>query len=126
MLLGDRLPVGIHVIRGGGDRPSADHQVDPFGFARIVVVEQQLWFFGEDRLAILVVAILHRTRAADYLLGRDAVTHDGRRAISGSDVRTLRLWDLEGGEKLAAFTGDGDMLSCAFTPEDGQLLPGTK
>ncbi len=34
-----------------------------------------------------------------------AVTADGRRALSGSDDRTLRLWDLVTGETLRILEG---------------------
>ena len=45
-----------------------------------------------------------------------AVTPDGRRAVSGSDDRTFRLWDLATGKQLAVFTGDGQFTCCAVTP----------
>jgi WD40 repeat protein len=35
-----------------------------------------------------------------------ALTADGKRAVSGSDDKTLRVWDLEGNRCLAAFTCD--------------------
>jgi WD40 repeat protein len=34
------------------------------------------------------------------------VTPDGRRAVSGSNDRTLKLWNLERGTVLATFTAD--------------------
>ena len=37
-----------------------------------------------------------------------AVTPDGRRAVSGSDDRTLKVWDLEQGALLATLEGHGD------------------
>ena len=51
----------------------ADHEVDAFGFACIVVVEQQPGFLNENRLAIFVVTILRLARAAHDLLGRNAI-----------------------------------------------------
>ena len=36
-----------------------------------------------------------------------AVTPDGRRAVSGSDDRTLKVWDLEQGALLATLEGHG-------------------
>ena len=54
-------------------RAAADHQVDAFGFAGVVVVEQQLGFFGEHGFAVLVIAILGATHGADDLFRRDAV-----------------------------------------------------
>jgi WD40 repeat protein len=35
-----------------------------------------------------------------------AVTPDGRRAVSGSSDKTLKVWDLERGTLLATFTAD--------------------
>ena len=39
---------------------------------------------------------------------------DGRRAVSASDDRTLKAWDLQSGAIVAAFTCDGAAYSCAF------------
>ena len=38
-----------------------------------------------------------------------AVTPDGRRAVSGSDDQTLRLWDLESGQTLRTLEGHTDV-----------------
>jgi WD40 repeat protein len=53
-----------------------------------------------------------------------AVMPDGRRAVSASMDRTLRLWDLESGKEIAAFTGEGDMLSCAIVPDRQMIIAG--
>jgi WD40 repeat protein len=37
-----------------------------------------------------------------------AALPDGRRALSASADKTLKLWDLETGNPLAAFTADSD------------------
>ena len=50
-----------------------------------------------------------------------ALTADGRRAVSASDDRTLKVWDIESGKMIASFTGESYMLSCAFSP-DGQTI----
>ena len=39
------------------ERPTPDHQVDALGLAGIVVVQQKLRLLGQDRLAVLVVAV---------------------------------------------------------------------
>jgi len=38
---------------------------------------------------------------------------DGRRALSASADKTLKLWDLETGNPLAAFTADSDLFAVA-------------
>src|SRR5882757_1917491 len=54
-------------------RPAADHQVNAFGFAGIVIVEQHFRFLGQERFAVLVVTILCLARGADDLLGGNAI-----------------------------------------------------
>src|SRR5205814_1478779 len=54
------LGVFEHLLVAGGVakcrvRAAADHQVDAFGFATVVVVEQQLGVLGQERFAILVM-----------------------------------------------------------------------
>jgi hypothetical protein len=44
-----------------------------------------------------------------------AVTPDGKRAVSASGDKTLKVWDLETGEALATFTCDGAASCCAFS-----------
>jgi WD40 repeat protein len=53
-----------------------------------------------------------------------AVTPDGRRAVSVSKDRTLRLWDLESGEAIAIFTGESDMLCCAVAQDGCAMIVG--
>jgi len=54
-----------------------------------------------------------------------AVTADGRRALSGSDDNTLRLWDFESGKEIAAFTGESSISRCAFAPDGCTIVAGT-
>jgi hypothetical protein len=48
----EHLPIAGRIAKRR-DGPSTNFQVDALGLARIVVVKQELWFFAEDRLAIL-------------------------------------------------------------------------
>ena len=48
-----------------------------------------------------------------------AVTPDGRRAVSGSYDRTLRLWDLESGQPVRTLQGHTDCVAVAVT-RDGR------
>ena len=42
-----------------------------------------------------------------------AALPDGRRALSASADKTLKLWDLETGNPLADFTADSDLFAVA-------------
>lgn len=53
-----------------------------------------------------------------------AVTLDGRRAISASEDKTLRVWDLEMGKTEATFTGDSGMWCCAVAPDGVTIVAG--
>ena len=55
-----------------------------------------------------------------------AVTPDGRRAVSASSDRTLRLWDLESGKEIAAFTGESEIESCAVAPDGRTIIAGER
>ena len=44
-----------------------------------------------------------------------ALSRDGRLAISASEDKTLKVWDLETGKVLATFTWDGAALCCAYS-----------
>ena len=52
-----------------------------------------------------------------------AVLPDGRRALSASEDRTLRLWDLETGRTLATLEGhSGRVTACAVLPDGRRAL----
>ena len=50
-----------------------------------------------------------------------AVTPDGQRALSASDDRSLRLWDLEDGAELAAFHADA-AIQCRAVSQDKKRI----
>jgi WD40 repeat protein len=55
-----------------------------------------------------------------------AITNDGRRALSGSHVRTLRLWNLRTGELIRSFAGHTDLVhAVALGPDDRHALSGS-
>lgn len=55
-----------------------------------------------------------------------STTADGKRAVSFYiNADTLRLWDLERGVQIAAFTGD-NILACCAAADDDAILAGTK
>jgi WD40 repeat protein len=51
-----------------------------------------------------------------------AVTPNGRRAVSASDDRTIRIWDLENGILLSSFTFDDSVLCCRFARTSGDMV----
>ena len=91
---------------GPGERPNAPHARRPYGLGqrrggdarrppcRLGIAGQHAAGLGPGERpndSARSKAIRSRVRAV-------AVTPDGRRAVSGSDDRTLRLWDLESGQ----------------------------
>ena len=44
-----------------------------------------------------------------------ALSADGRTAVSGSDDRTLRVWDVEIGKYLVSFTGEAEFKAVALS-----------
>jgi WD40 repeat protein len=55
-----------------------------------------------------------------------AMTPDGKRAISASDDKTLRLWDLENGQCLRTLEGHlASVYSVAITPDGKRALSGS-
>ena len=46
-----------------------------------------------------------------------AIAPDGRRALSASDDKTLKFWDLESGENIATFVCDAVPTCCAFVDD---------
>ena len=56
-----------------------------------------------------------------------SVMADGRRAVSGSLDRTLRVWDLESGSCLRTLEGHTDSVMCVSVMADGrQVVSGSK
>ena len=50
---------------------------------------------------------------------------DGRRVVSGSDDKTLKVWDVETGECVATLEGHSESVRCLLytspSPRDGLL-----
>ena len=55
-----------------------------------------------------------------------AIAPDGKTALSGSDDKTLRLWDLASGREIRKFEGhSGWVRSVAFSPDGKTALSGS-
>jgi WD40 repeat protein len=50
-------------------------------------------------------------------------TPDGKRAISASEDKTVKVWDLEAGTVIATFTCDAAAHCCAFV-DDRRIVAG--
>ena len=50
-----------------------------------------------------------------------AITPDGRRVVSGSQDKTLTVWDLETGALICTFTCEG-IVDCAAVAPDGRTV----
>jgi WD40 repeat protein len=53
-----------------------------------------------------------------------AVSPDGRRIVSASWDRTVAVWDLKSGGRLAALAFDGAVLSVAWQEDSHSILVG--
>ena len=71
-------------------------------------------------------ALLQTLEGHTDLVNSVALTPDGRRALSGSKDKTLRLWDLDTGACLKTLEGHTDWVhSVALTPDGRRALSGS-
>ena len=66
------------------------------------------------------------------LLGHDdcvnsiAISNDGKRIISGSYDKTVRIWDAETGKQIHQLNGhDGDVMSVAISNDCKRIISGS-
>jgi Leucine-rich repeat (LRR) protein/tRNA A-37 threonylcarbamoyl transferase component Bud32 len=114
------LPPGTYEIKlpeGRGDlRPEPDTVTLARGGRQAVRVYRIPGFVGE----------IARLRGHTDAVTSVAVSPDGRRALSGSADRTMRLWDLAAGKELRRFEGhEMPVSSVAFSPDGRRALSGS-
>ena len=53
-----------------------------------------------------------------------AIAPNGKTAISASEDRTLKIWDLLSGKEVASFSGEDAFYGCAFAPDGVTVVAG--
>jgi len=53
-----------------------------------------------------------------------AVSGDGRRAVSASGDRTLKVWDLDAMREVAAFRADAAVTCCTLAADASTIVAG--
>jgi WD40 repeat protein len=61
-------------------------------------------------------------RGHDKRITSVALSPDGRRLVSGSDDKTIRVWDVQTGRELKRFTGHTDVVTCVALSPDGRWV----
>lgn len=69
-------------------------------------------------------ALLQTIEGRSWWVRSVSVTPDGKRAVSGGD-RTVRVWDLEGGECIAIWSAASDVASLSQITAEGRVACGT-
>ncbi len=117
------------VARGPEWQPSPEEKHAPC-IESLAISPDDRWLIVAQRYRPIVVWDMEKETAILELQGHKgivfgvAVTSDGRRAISASDDNSLRVWSLETGACVAAFTADSPLYCCAVGPESHIILAG--
>jgi WD40 repeat protein len=90
--------------------------------------QSRLWFLGQDS-----PHLEHRDRQVSRtFVGHThnvysvAATPDGTKAVSGSDDKTVRIWNIATGKCLGTFEGHTNLvLSVAVTPDGAKAISGS-
>ena len=81
-----------------------------------------------DAFAALKADRSYTTSSGDYYKGVLSVSFspDGRRIVSGSYDRTIRIWDAESGQELSKLEGHtAVVLSVSFSPDGRRIVSGS-
>ena len=55
-----------------------------------------------------------------------AFSPDGQRIVSGSDDKTVKIWDANNGKELKTLTGHYTVWSVAFSPDGQRIVSGSR
>lgn len=89
--------------------------------------DRPLWYpaasvIGEARSADHLLAVLPHAAYVNTL----AVSPDGSRAVTGSEDRMARVWDVATGRLLAVLAGHtGSLVTAAFSPDGARVVTGS-
>jgi WD40 repeat protein len=78
---------------------------------------------GSGRISGLAINLFTLPGHTDWV-NAVALTPDGRRAVSGSNDTTLRVWDLRDGKELVTLTVDGKVTACAMARDNWTIVAG--
>jgi len=68
------------------------------------------------------VAVFPQLGHSDYV-NSVVFSPDGRQVLSGSDDKTIKLWDVNTGREIRTFSGHTDWIrSVAFSPDGNRIL----
>jgi WD40 repeat protein len=79
-----------------------------------------------ERAAAALAAAQWNVRGHSAWVYSVAFSPDGRQAISGSNDKTIKLWDVASGNLIRTFSGHSDaVFSVAFSPDGRQAISGS-